>query len=385
MKIKKVLILTANYGDGHIKTAASISNELKRQEPSVEVTTINLFQQAHPVINNVIKTLYLKCYSRIPQLYGFLYYSTKDIRRNFYLNNIIGMFGKKTLKKYLEEIKPDVVINTYPVLAMPILYKKGKTQIPCYTVITDYGIHSQWIDPGVLKYFVGSESIKEEITQQGVAPDKIIVTGIPVCIECETVDMNLFRNKYGLVNSELPIVTVLAGANGVLTNLDTTCRTLYSMKPEAQFIIVCGKNKNLKENLEIATQKYRDRIKIFGFVDNLHEVMKGSDIVVSKAGGITTTEALNIGVPLIVYGSPAGQEKENTKFLLIKRCAHHASNINQLAEILAKLLNDKSILEQMKESTSIVSKPNGCTDLVKHILKDLNDQHNTEEPIGIKN
>ena len=371
MSTKKILILTTSYGDGHIKTATSVSNEIKKQNPSVEVRIINLFHEAHPIINKIIKYLYLKCYSRVPKIYGLLYYSTKDIRRNFYINNLIGMFGKNTLRKYLKDLKPNIVINTFPVLAMPIHYKKGKTNIPCYTIITDYGIHSQWIDPGVEKYFVAHESLKKQMIEQGVDENRVEVTGIPVYLDNKELNRVKFINNYGLRENNLPIVTVLAGANGVLRNLNETCTKLYSMKPEAQFVIVCGKNKSLQQNVKKATEQYRDRIKVFGFVDNLHEVMTFSDIVVSKAGGITTTEALDLGVPMVVYGTPAGQEQENTKFLIKNNCSYHAKKLNELIKILAQLLGDRSMLENMKNNMKAIAKPNNCNNIVKSILQDI--------------
>ena len=379
MNTKSILILTASYGDGHIKTARSLTKKINNLDSSIDVKTIDLFHEAHPLINKAIKYLYLKCYSRAPKMYGLLYYSTKDIRRNFYINNLIGMFGKQTLKKFLETLKPDIVINTFPVLAMPILYKKGRTKTPCYTIVTDYGIHSQWIDPGISKYFVGNESLKKDMLRQGVDEKKIEVTGIPVCLECESIDKSEFYKKYGISNKDLPIITVLAGANGVLRNMPEICRMLNAMNPQAQFIIVCGKNKSLKENLEKIAPQLSERIKVFGFVDNLHEIMKSSDIVVSKAGGITTTEALNMGIPLIVFGTPAGQENENTKFLTEKGCSYHAKNINDLIEILSRLLLNPSILANMKSSMNTICKPKGCDEIVNYIVKELKNEKSITE------
>ena len=372
MRHKKVLILTANYGDGHLKIAGSIEKELMIQDSSLEINVVNLFHEAHPVANKFIRNIYLKCYSNAPKFYHFLYYATKDIKRNYYINNIMGLFGKRKLAEYLKTFKPDIVINTFPVLAMPIMYKKGKTRIPCYTIITDYGVHSQWIDPGVTKYFVGSEMLVKQMAEQGIAEEKVHVTGIPVSMECEQFNKDMFLKKYQLEDDGRPIVTLLAGASGVMRNLDETCVALNSIKPEAQFIIVCGRNKSLKRLIENKTSEARDRIKVLGFVDNLHEIMKGSDIVVSKAGGITTTEALNMGAPLVIFGTPAGQEYENTKFLINNECGYYAKNNNELVSIIMKLIKEPETLKRMKENAKQVSKDSGCSDIAKSIVSELN-------------
>ncbi|MGE5473774.1 MAG: MGDG synthase family glycosyltransferase [Ignavibacteriales bacterium] len=373
MSTKKVLILTTNYGDGHLKVARSVEKELLKKDPTIQVKIINLFHEAHPYINECIRFLYLKCYSKIPGAYDLLYYSTKDIRRNFYINNLIGLFGKRTLRKYLKEMKPDIVLNTFPVLAMPILYKKGKTDIPCYTVITDYGLHSQWIDPGVSKYFIGHGTLFDQLINQGITSDKIEVTGIPITLDCDGITKEELISKYGLQNSEMPIITLLAGANSVISSLDKIVERLYNLEPKVQVIIACGKNKFLKERIDrTVTGRLDDRVKVFGFVDNLHEIMRGSDLVISKAGGITTTEALNMHVPLIIFGSPAGQEKENTRFLLDNGCAYYAKNFNQLFDTLKTVLANKKLIQDMVDNTVKIKVMGGSQKIADSIYKKIN-------------
>jgi len=381
MKAKKVLILTTNYGDGHLKVARSIEKELIKKDPNIQVKILNLFHEAHPYINECIRYLYLKCYSKMPKIYDLLYYSTKDIKRNFYINNLIGLFGKRTLRKNLGQMKPDLVLNTFPVLAMPILYKKGKTNVPCYTVITDYGIHSQWIDPGVSRYFIGHEALYKQLIDQGVSADKVEVTGIPVNIESEGITREELVEKYNLNTTQYPIVTLLAGANGVISSLDKIVDRLYKIEPKIQVIIACGKNKMLKARTEkVVEGKYNDRIKVFGFVDNLHEIMRGSDIVITKAGGITTTEALNMNVPLIIFGSPAGQEKENTKFLLNSNCAFYAKNYKQLLSTLTNVLRNKDLVKDMIDKTKHISVSGGSYKIAEFILVKINEDN---EPIQV--
>lgn len=380
MKVKKVLILTTNYGDGHIKTADNLFRQIKDIDSSIEVKIVNLYNEAHPVINKIIKYTYLKCYSYVPKLYDFIYFLTKHPSRNFYYNNIEGLLGRGKLKDYLNNFKPDLVINTYSILAMPMLYKKGLTKVPCYTVVTDYGVHSQWIDPGVRKYFVGHERVKDEMIEWGVEKDKIEVSGIPVHLECSNeVESDKILDKYGIMSKNMPIVTVLGGANSVMLNLLKKSEQLYFIKPMAQFIIVCGRNKSLKEKLEKDLGKYSDRIKVLGFVDNLHEIMKASDIVISKPGGITVTEMLNLATPLVVFGSPAGQEKENTKFLLENECSYHAKNIKELIGILSHLIVETDALAKMKESAKKIRKPLSSSYIVNSIIKDFENKDELKE------
>lgn len=373
MKAKKVLILTTNYGDGHLKVARSVEKELLKKDPNIQVKILNLFHEAHPYINKCIRYLYIKCYSKIPLAYNLLYYSTKDIKRNFYINNFIGLFGKRTLKRYLQEMQPDIVLNTFPVLAMPMLYKKGKTKIPCYTVITDYGLHSQWIDPGVSKYFIGHDVLYEQLINQGVSSDKIEITGIPITIECNGITKEEFAKKYGLKSTKMRIITLLAGANSVISSLDKIVKKLYYLEQKVQVIIACGKNKYLKERIDKAVNgKFDDRVKVFGFVDNLHEIMRGSDIVISKAGGITTTEALNMDVPLIIYGSPAGQERENTKFLLENGCSYYAKDIKELFATLKTVLDNKKLIEDMINNTTKIKVTDGSQKIADSIYRKIN-------------
>lgn len=380
MKVKKILIFTANYGDGHIKTANSLSKKISESNPSIEVKVVNLYNEAHPIVNKMIKNIYLKCYSTVPQLYGFLYYFIKHPSHNLYLNNIVGLFGRNKLKSYLKDFNPDLVINTFPILAMPMLYKKGMTKVPCYTVVTDYGIHSQWIDPGIKKYFVGHESVKEEMVEWGIEQQKIEALGIPVSIECDdNIDKISAFDKYGFENKELPLITILAGANGVMRNIDKMCSTLYEIRPKAQYAIVCGKNKSLKAKLEKITKGYSDRMKVFGFVENLHELMKISDIVITKPGGLTTTEVLNLGVPFIMFGNPAGQENENKNFFLKYGCSFYKRNADEIASTVSQLIKEPEKLSGIKSNLKTVAKPSGCDDIVNSIISDFENMGSAEQ------
>lgn len=372
MKLKKVLILTTNYGDGHIKTANSLSRRINDVAPEIDVKIVNLYKEAHPLINKAIRYAYFKCYSYAPKVYDFLYYLTRHPSRNLNYNNIQGMFGRRKLKEYLKSYNPDLIINTYSILAVPMLRKKGYTKVPCYTIVTDYGAHSQWIDPGVHKYYVGHESIKDEMVDWGVNEDKIEVSGIPVYIDCsQDVDHGEVLKKYGIKNDNMPLVTLLGGANSIMRNMSEVCEKLYKMKPEVKLLVVCGRNKALKEKLDKDMSNYTDRIKIVGFLESLHEVIKVSDVVITKPGGITVTEILNLGTPFIMYGSPAGQEKDNKIFLLKNNCSHHASNSDELIDILSGLLKKPKEMAALKENLKHIRKPEGCSYAIDAIITDF--------------
>lgn len=369
MKTKRILIITASFGDGHIIAATNLSKGIKEQEPLAEVKIVDLFREAHPKINEILKRMYLKSYSIAPTLYGTLYYSTK--KRSTILRNIVGNLIKDRLMYYLDTFKPDVIINTYPILITPYLREVEKEYIQTYTVITDYGAHSQWIDPGITKYFVASEYVKRGLEKLGVDSEKIRVTGIPVSLDFNNKEFNLEKilNKYKINSQGKPIVTILAGSYGVLRDVIEICRQIFTIDPEPFLIVVAGKNQLLESRLKEKTKEFSDKIRVFGYISPLHEIMRISDIIVTKAGGLTVTEILNVGVPMIIYRTAPGQERENTKFLVKNRCAYHAKDPYQLKGMISYLLNNKNVLIKMKEKAQQICKPNGCMDIVKEILE----------------
>mgnify|MGYP001459992827 CR=1 FL=1 len=369
---KTILVFTASYGNGHNRASEAIAIAIQRINPDIQVKIIDFLAEAYPRLNSFAQTLYLRSIKSTPMLYGQWYKQTDFLSSYTELNRRAHLFlGREKLLEILDTHQADAAICTFPFPAglLSELKGMGKLHIPTATVITDYVLHRQWIQPNTDYYFVATDWLKESLIRRGVAPEKIHVTGIPVHEQYSVpYDQQQMRKKYDL-EPDKPTVLVMGGAYGNLPGIKKICRYLASQTNPIQLLIICGKNQTLKRQLEEDLKQSPHPIRQFGFVHEVHELMAASDIVITKAGGLTVSESLAIGRPLIIYRPIPGQEKGNTKFLTMAGAAVSAENWQQFQDVIDKLLASPAQLEQMGAASRRLGRPNAAQDIAKMMIR----------------
>jgi len=341
-----ILILTASYGDGHLQAARALKQSfLSRGTERVRV--VDLMREAHPFLNSITTTLYLKSAQSSKfglDYYGWTYYMTRGSKPDLAWNRYFKVIGKKKLKELIEEERPDAIINTFPFAATSELCRnKG---IPCFTVITDFALHSRWVDTHIDKFYVAAEELKEQLASFGCSPKQIEVSGIPIrsaFVHNDDSGFNEFRTK---LDPYKKTILILAGSYGVLGNVDEMIRSLLGIE-DSQIAVVCGRNAKLEQKL-LAQYAGNEHVHIFGFLDNIHQLMAISSCIVSKAGGLTLSESLALRIPLFIYKPFAGQEKENALFLSKKGVASISYHTEELAEQVRRLLSNELLAAEIK-------------------------------------
>ncbi|MEC2557244.1 diglucosyl diacylglycerol synthase [Bacillus cereus] len=365
IKNPKVLILTAHYGNGHVQVAKTLEQTF-RQKGIEDVIVCDLFGESHPFITDITKYLYLKSYTIGKELYRLFYYGVEKIYdkkiASWYAN-----FGRKRLKTLLQVEKPDIVINTFPIIAVPELKKQTGISIPVYNVLTDFCVHKIWIHREVDRYFVATDHVKELMVDIGVPAEQIVETGIPIRSSFELkVNPEIIYNKYQLCKNK-KILLIVAGAHGVLGNVKELCQSFMSV-PNLQVVVVCGKNEALKQDLLSLQKQNSDALKAFGYVENIDELFRVTSCMITKPGGITLSEAAALQVPVILYKPVPGQENENAMYFERKGAA---VVIRDDSEVFAKteaLLQDDVKLLQMKEAMKSIYLPEPAGHIVDAIL-----------------
>ncbi|MEI4622625.1 diglucosyl diacylglycerol synthase [Bacillus pfraonensis] len=373
IKNPKVLILTAHYGNGHVQVAKTLEQTF-RQKGIEDVIVCDLFGESHPVITDITKYLYLKSYTIGKELYRLFYYGVEKIYdkkiASWYAN-----FGRKRLKALLHAEKPDIVINTFPIIAVPELKKQTGFSIPVYNVLTDFCLHKIWIHREVDRYFVATDHVKKVMVEIGVPSEQIVETGIPIRRNFElTMNSELIYNKYQL-SREKKILLIVAGAHGVLGNVKELCQSFMSV-PNLQVAVVCGKNDALKQELLVLQEQDPEVLKVFGYVENIDELFRVTSCMITKPGGITLSEAAALQVPVILYKPVPGQENENALYFEKKGAA---VVVREDAEIFVKtkaLLEDDMKLLQMKEAMRSIYRPEPASHIVDTILEENHAQSN---------
>ena len=338
--LSKLLVLSASYGAGHEQAANAVRDALLKMSPQTDVRIVDYMHHVHPTLDSIVKYCYLKSVRYAPALYGWFYKGTSQIPPSSLIQRQLNSLGIESLAEELEAYDPDVVFSTFPTPAgvVSFLRQQGRTNVPSATVITDHAIHSQWIHPETDMYFVGSQHVKHGLMARGIPASTIHVTGIPIRPAfLQTFDKASLCEKYG-VRPDLPIVLVMGGAYGVMGDIQQICEELFSYPYPVQTIVVSGHNQRMAAQLSEMLPNATNPAYVFGYVSEVYELMAIADLMITKAGGLTISEALAMQLPMLLYRPIPGQEVQNAKYLVRSGVAVLARNRRQVSERLHELL-----------------------------------------------
>ncbi|HET7577989.1 MAG TPA: glycosyltransferase [Bacillales bacterium] len=367
---QKVLILTGQYGEGHKQAASAIQAEMERQNIHVESMVLDPASLVHPTLDLISRNVFIEGVKKFPSVYNFCYEKTR--RDNFASTVLKGMnrLGIWRLLKLLNEMHPSVIVSTCPIASGMIsnLKEQGFINIPLITVITDYSAHSYWVYPYTDAYFAGSDSVREGLEQLGVDGAKIAVTGIPVDPKFGgDYNREVLRLKYGLERN-MPTVLITGGGYGMIGKGNTVFQAFEKIPFDMQIIVVCGHNERLYHQLEQKMPSLKHKILLMGYVDHIEELMAVSDLMVTKPGGLTVSEAIAMSLPMLLYPSIGGQEHDNTQFLLKTKTALLASDTEDLTRKVFRMLTDRNVLLTLRNHAKQLQRKHTAFDAVEVIL-----------------
>ncbi|WKB36266.1 glycosyltransferase [Terrilactibacillus sp. S3-3] len=263
----------------------------------------------------------------------------------------INRFGIYHLIPTLLRSKPDVIISTFPIAAgmMSLIKEAGWLRsVPLITVITDHSVHSAWIHPQTDLYLVGSDAVKMGLLEMGVESDKVKVTGIPIHPKF-SIEQNRsrLRNKYH-IGQDQKVLLIMGGGVGIFKHFQPVLKQLDNMPWKLKIVIICGHNQKLYHHFMEISRSSKHDIQVEAFVNNINEWMAIADVMITKPGGLTISEAIASELPMIIFKPLGGQEADNTHFLLSSGIAIAADNRSELIDQLNHLLANESILDLMR-------------------------------------
>lgn len=368
--MKKVLILTASTGEGHNQAANSLQEKFRQYD--YEPVTMDLFKETNKITNILMADGYKILANNFPILYGVMY---KAFNRKSFNNRFIryGLFMvKNRVFEEIQNVKPDCIVSTHPFAVGIISDLKARGKIDCtfISVVTDFKAHYAYISPHVDAYITGSEYTKQSLIERKIPADKIFPFGIPVKEAFQNCNERIYENEAFKDEFE---VLLMGGSMGskdiakVLKGLTEDADSRYHLT------VVCGNNESLKSQLieKYAAEVKCGRIDILGFTRNVPELMDRCDVIITKPGGLTTTEALSKKIPMIIPFAIPGQEIENTEFLVESGAAIHVKDIDDIKHHLDKLVQDKDLYVSMIQSMNDISKHysvDKIVDLTEHLI-----------------
>ncbi|TCT14685.1 UDP-N-acetylglucosamine:LPS N-acetylglucosamine transferase [Natranaerovirga pectinivora] len=346
-----VLILTAQFGNGHLSVSKAIMEMIKSNFIDVNIRVQDFYKMTKPKSYKKIYKSYELLVKRGSWLYNNYYYCKEMFPKIKKFDTASFIIEKRT-KNELDRLKPKVIISTFPVCSGYVSnYKeKNNIKIPLITFITDIVATNEWIYPHTDLYCVATNSIKTMLIKKGVEESKIAVTGIPIresfYKKDEICQLEIINN----IPIHKKVVTILGGGFGLLPKNEDFYLWLNNLE-KAHFIISTGKNEKLYKKLENLSL---DNITIVGFTNKIDEIIKGSDFLVGKPGGITLFESIISKVPFVILKPDLGQEKENCKFIRENNIGIIVNNELELKNKVKELLDDEGYIERYKERLALI-------------------------------
>lgn len=363
----RIILLHISDISGHRSASLAIEKAVRHLFPQCQIRNLNAFHYVYPRAEKIINFSYLFLIQKLPFIWSHLYDNPFWIKRTRWIKEIIYQRSLSKLKQLFFDFKPEVVCCTqaFPCGIAANFKRVYKANFSLIAVLTDYVPHSYWVYDNVDYYIVPSEEVKQRLINKGISKLRIRVFGIPIEPRfSQEISKEEARKKLGLNPNQFTLL-VMGGGQG-LGPIKLIVENLLNLEFDLQIIVVCGTNIRLYDSLNKI--KHQKSLLIFGYVNNIFELMSAADIAVTKPGGITTAEALAKGLPLIIVKPIPGQEENNTNFLISKAVAVKLSHPKDIAPIIEDFYLHPEELLRLSESARRISKPNAAWDIAQLLL-----------------
>ncbi len=365
-----ILILTSNTGGGHIKASEAICEQIKYMNIDYNVKSVNTLDHINHSFNKIITSFHHECIKTYPNLFGKIYYYSENDHLSINIfNSILKSLAKKFLPVILE-FNTDIIISTHPFSTHMVSYLKdiGKIKnIKLINLITDYAPHKFWIQKNVDAYITATDQMTNDMIKRGVKKEIIYPIGIPV-----GTSFLKSHNKTEILNSinfdhDKFVILFMSGSVGVNLSIKIFKELLLNIDREFQIIIITGHNKCLYDKFNKIISSYEGnniKFKLIEFTTEVSKYMSISDVIITKPGGLTTTEAIHSELPIIFFDAIPGQEEKNGEFILNNNIGLRISKSKEDVNKFIHIMDDKALLNEIKNNLRHIKKVNFINNLV---------------------
>lgn len=374
--INKILVLYASYGGGHLSAARSINEFIEYNYPNIQTELIDCVKYINKALEAVTTKAYSEMAKKVPNAWRHIYKGADSgpiSKISTASNKVMAI----KLKKLLEEKNPDLVICTHPFANQMCSYlkRKGKTNVKIATILTDFAIHNQWVVGHEYTdyFFVSHLGMKEDLITEGVDSNKIYTTGIPLSNKfLLEYDKSQILENFGLTPGKKTVLFFGGGELGLGKTYTFDLFKSFVKNDNIQIVALPGKNQKMKTHFENYVEEMgkENSVKVLDYTDKVAQLMSISDLVVTKPGGLTTTESLASGLPIIVINPIPGQEEENAEFLEKSQVAIWIKKDDNVEEILNDLFSNPDKMQKMKINARLMAKKNSTRDICEILFNE---------------
>ncbi|MWV42426.1 UDP-N-acetylglucosamine--LPS N-acetylglucosamine transferase [Paenibacillus sp. HJL G12] len=342
MRKKRVLILSEGFGSGHTQAGYALAAGMKRMNPNIQTKVIELGSFLNPTVAPWILSAYRLTIHTNPGLVGLLYRKQHDKPLSKLTTMALHRIFYHHTAEVIEHLKPDLIVSTHPIPTNIISrLKSAGLDVPLYTIITDYDAHASWINAQVDRFLVSTDSVRNLLLNRGVYARNIQVTGIPVHPDFwSTEDKTSVRRTLKI--KDMPTVFIMGGGWGLVSN-NQLIQQLLRWKEQVQLVFCLGSNQKLLDKMRHDPKFQHGNIVLMGHTSEISKWMDASDLLITKPGGMTCTEALAKGLPMLFCESLPGQEEMNREYFVNRGYGEALQNENILEDWLRKLARGEKI------------------------------------------
>lgn len=357
-----VMVLSAASGAGHMAAAEALVSAFRMR--GVEAAHVEMLKYATPLFKRIYADLYVELVNRRPQMLGYIYRVMDRPWRYEKRRLALDRLNTRPLVRLIEQRQPAVALATHflPAEILMHLRRRRQLDIPVGVVITDFDAHAMWLYRGVEWYFVAREETKAHLAALGIPPETIHVTGIPIDPRF-AVPKSKREARLALgLDPERMTLLVVAGGFG-MGPVESLVRALHEVRHPVQVVVICGKNPALERRLN-AMDGLAHPMRVVGYTTEMDTWMAATDLLVGKAGGLTSSEALARGVILVVVNPIPGNEERNSDYLLEEGAAIRCNSIPALGFKIDALLGDGARVARMREAVARIAHPHAAAEIV---------------------
>ncbi|HET6251887.1 MAG TPA: glycosyltransferase [Tepidisphaeraceae bacterium] len=371
----RILICSASVGSGHGRAAVALQAALNRLRPDAFVQHVDVLSLTNAIFRRVYSKGYFDAIDLAPHVVRYVYDRldrprSTGIAAPQFFRSASAQLNFSRFIDLLTGGNWDLVVSTHflPPEIIAALRSAGRVSFPHAVVTTDFDVHRLWVHSPVEKYFTATEEGRANLAGAGIAAENIITSGIPIDpVFGETKSREVCRARHGIIGGR-PVVLQLSGGAG-FGPAEKVHRALLDTPVPLEIVMVAGRNAAVREKIAAIPCPALHRRTVLGFTDRMDELMAVADVIVTKPGGLTTSEALARGAAMLVIEPIPGQEERNSDYLLENGAAVKVNNLASLPHKLSHLLQDRGRLQAMRDASRRLGKPFAAFDIARSVLK----------------
>ncbi len=368
MKADRILVLTASIGSGHIKAAEAVTKEMQRQLPEATLITVDFMARKTSWLHWLMKKIYLVMLAFVPNLYDVFYKVSGGAASGSLVQSAFAIIMQPVVKRLIRKYEPTAIICTHPFPegAVSLWKRRQHSQLPLAVVMTDYSLHQIWLYQQVDQYFMATTAMQAEMAACGFDADTLQATGIPVDSNLRSLPQKKdIRQQFSLPSGQ-PTVLLMGGGLG-LGGIKATLQALEKMPQRLTLLVIAGRNARLLNEVRVFARSSHHLVKLWGYTDKAHELMRAADLLITKPGALTISEAFVLGLPMLLHDPIPGPETENAVYATRHGAAVWLHPGEKLAPAVQELFAE-GCLEAMAVRALSCARPEAAQEIAQAIV-----------------